>query len=267
MEDHQVIIYILQQFPNTKTSILWNPITGIPYSHTDEHLPLTKIFFLVSTHNIYVNVQKYDVPSLMDFSNIQGDHKSWFPFLFFGKNHQEDNINHYFLSSLEETKITTIQSKIVYEKPNYQFAYELQQDLMDQIHIKIRQWRRKPTSIRVDITSRLNSILDTLEQSKYSTSNTNTRSGKNKVKHEHNNLDKLLLGLGVTHSKIYGIPIHFHGYTDIPSILHKIQRVGIHKKGSNQNDPKSVEFAVGVKVYAYPSNVYSIWVFLCSILP
>lgn len=59
--------------------------------------------------------------------------------------------------------------------------------------------------------------------------------------------------------QIYGFPLNMP-YLNSKLIISRIKATAIHV-----NDDPTVEFGLGVEVYAYPNNVLSVWVFLASI--
>ena len=64
---------------------------------------------------------------------------------------------------------------------------------------------------------------------------------------------------GLFHNKsLHGFPINCP-FTDMKSILAKVRDTNIH-----HNEAKDVKFACAVKVFPYPNEIFSVWVFLLS---
>ena len=69
-------------------------------------------------------------------------------------------------------------------------------------------------------------------------------------------------GLQSFHDKsLHGFPIN-STFTDLKSLSAKVRATNIHL-----NESDDVKFALAVKVFPYPQEVYSIWIFLLSICP
>lgn len=61
--------------------------------------------------------------------------------------------------------------------------------------------------------------------------------------------------------KINGFPINLP-YTNLSTIIAQVKSTGIHLNSENK-----VEFSLGVYIKEYPSNIYSVWIFLVSLNP
>lgn len=60
---------------------------------------------------------------------------------------------------------------------------------------------------------------------------------------------------------VAGFALHFP-FTNGEDILSAIKSTEIH----NTRNPH-VEFSLGIRVFAYPGGVMSVWVFLCTVTP
>lgn len=61
--------------------------------------------------------------------------------------------------------------------------------------------------------------------------------------------------------RINGFPINLP-YTNLSTIIAQVKSTGIHLNSENK-----AEFALGIYVKDYPSNIYSVWIFLVSLVP
>ena len=60
---------------------------------------------------------------------------------------------------------------------------------------------------------------------------------------------------------IYGYPLNVP-YTDIDGVLDQIKITGVHEC----THPEA-QFGLGVGIFPYPSNVYSVWIYLVTLIP
>mgnify|MGYP006089456115 FL=1 len=146
--------------------------------------------------------------------------------------------------------LPSIQEPVLsYGEVNKLFAEELQDELTETLKRDIRRWRRGPTSFKGDASNRLKSLLETLE---------NVKLGKQLLTHaDHlSNLEMVTRG-----REMQGLPLHF-AFTDINEIVAKIKATGVH----DCKHPE-VEFALAVRVFAYPNNVMSVGVYFSALTP
>lgn len=61
--------------------------------------------------------------------------------------------------------------------------------------------------------------------------------------------------------RINGFPINLP-YTNLSTLVAQVRSTGIHL-----NSEQKVEFALGVYIKDYPANIYSVWIFLVSLVP
>ena len=157
----------------------------------------------------------------------------------------------YYSNSHESKCYNSIQeAKLNYTEPNISLFRELTIDVSDAIKVAIRGWRRLSSSFDRDISNRLEHILDDLEEEKKNYANY-TRST------DCIELLQSLLG----DKKVFGFPLH-QRFTNIENIVKAVERTRIH-----DNKHPDVQFAVAVKIFPYPCDVASVWIFLCSITP
>ncbi len=146
-------------------------------------------------------------------------------------------------SSLQETSL-------VYTKPNEEFAVDIEIEIIDKVKASIRASRRVATSFNNDIGRRLRNIIDDLEHRKFNGLDSPHSS------QYFSSIENLCRG-----KAIFGFPLHFT-YSDVPTILERVKLTCIY-----ENKHPDVEFAVTVRVIPYASGVFSVWVFLCSLVP
>jgi hypothetical protein len=60
---------------------------------------------------------------------------------------------------------------------------------------------------------------------------------------------------------VYGVAMQYP-MTNIDEIINEVEKIGIH-----QSKHPHVCFALSVRIFPYPGNLFSVWVFVCSILP
>ena len=58
-----------------------------------------------------------------------------------------------------------------------------------------------------------------------------------------------------------GVPLHFASPL-VQDILERVERTALH-----HDKHPDIEFALFVRVFPYPNDTFSVWVFLCSSFP
>ncbi len=140
------------------------------------------------------------------------------------------------------------EERLKYSPPNHGYAKGLQSELIDAIKDSMRGWRRGATSFRSDVGVKLTMMVEKLEQARlegWPTSPVDCNLPENITKMR----------------TVFGFSLHFP-FTNIGEILSRIESTEIHRNKNPQ-----VEFGLGVRVFAYPSGLHSVWVFLCNIAP
>lgn len=51
-------------------------------------------------------------------------------------------------------------------------------------------------------------------------------------------------------------------YTNLISIVERVKSIGIHTVSDD-----NAEFSLAVRIFDYPRNIYSVWIFLVSLVP
>jgi len=147
-----------------------------------------------------------------------------------------------------EAVMSIQEERLNYSPPNHGYAKRLQSDLKDSIKDSMRGWRRGATSFRSDIGVQLTLIVEKLEQ---------TRLEDRPPSSVDSNLPESITKMWT----VFGFSLHFP-FTNVEEILSRIESTEIHRNKNPQ-----VEFGIGVRVFAYPSGLLSVWVFLCSLVP
>ena len=193
---------------------------------------------LIIFQNIYANLQAEGKPCLMDFDDLQ-DRKCWDSFFDSIQDIDSDSLP----SPIQEPMLE-------YREPNAHLAATLEEEILDKVKTSIRSWRKIPTGFNSDISAKLRIIITDLEE--------RTLNGVTipSASEYFIALESLCRG-----KKIFGFPLHF-GYSSSQEILDAVSFSGIH-----ENEHPDVEFSISVKVFPYPCNVFSVWVFLASLTP
>jgi coiled-coil and C2 domain-containing protein 2A len=219
----------MRRCKKTQEVVFWDAVTGRPYLQTDNFCPLQKIKCLVSTNNIYRNVEPSKVPFLLDFdvSNV----RKWVPLPI--------NEGHVMLTLQEERMHFTL--------PDHHRAREMQIDVIESIQRSIREWRHISTCFRPDISSRIASKLEQLETAKM-----NGRLASN---------PQMTFSEGVTQPRgtLFGFVLH-EPFTSVQDILDRVKVTEIHRNGNPR-----VEYAVAARAFGYPGGIISMWVCVCSL--
>ncbi|XP_051515693.1 coiled-coil and C2 domain-containing protein 2A-like isoform X2 [Myxocyprinus asiaticus] len=210
--------------------LIWNPSTGQHYGQYDIFCPLQTIGCLISTDNVWFNIQAYASPVRMSFDVSKP--KLWKPF---------------FSRAFPDPGLSSVQPEaLVYRRTDRAAAVELQDRIEKVLREKIMEWRpRHPTRWNRYCISTLRQFLPKLELS-----------GGREVAEEHRLELQSLLG----EYSISGFPLHL-SFSEIRPIIEAVHSTGVHKVES-----PNVEFALAVYVHPYPSNVLSVWVYIASLV-
>ena len=238
----------------TDDIVLYDASSGKEYIASDSTMPLLSIGCLVNRDNIWANIQDSEAPHLLSF-DLENS-KLWRPF--FDKTFPKPE-----LQSYQEPDLTEYYAPI-----NHAQAETMEREILETLQQDLRRCREEDligkngSSKRRGVFTRFdssvgNALKDTLEFFE-------------KCKQEEDNYDEQryreLLesskGLQSFHDKtLHGFPIN-STFTDLKSLSAKVRATNIHL-----NESDDVKFALAVKVFPYPQEVYSIWIFLLSICP
>ncbi|XP_051473843.1 coiled-coil and C2 domain-containing protein 2A isoform X2 [Apus apus] len=210
--------------------VVWNPSTGCFYGQYDTFCPLQNVYCLISCDNIWFNMQDYDSPVRINFDTSKP--KLWKSF---------------FSRSLPYPGLYSVQpEELVYQHSDKAAAVELQGRIEKLLKDKIMEWRpRHLTRWNRYCTSTLRNFLPLLEQNQ----------GKD-VEDDHEAELQKQLG----DYRVSGFPIH-RPFTEVRPLIEAVHSTGVHTI-----DISNVEFALAVYVHAYPQNVFSVWIYVASLV-
>ncbi|XP_053560101.1 coiled-coil and C2 domain-containing protein 2A [Bombina bombina] len=210
--------------------IIWNPSTGRCYGQFDTFCPLQNIGCLINADNIWFNIQQYDSPMSIIFDTSRP--KMWKPF---------------FSRSFPNPGLSSVQpEELIYHRSDKAAAVELQNRIEKILKEKIMEWRpRHPTRWNRYCTSTLRQCLPLLEETQ----------GK-EVEEDHRAELQRQLG----DYRFSGFPIHM-AFSEITPLIEAVYSTGVHN-----SELPSVEFALAVYVHPYPKNIFSVWVYVASLV-
>ncbi|XP_050101175.1 coiled-coil and C2 domain-containing protein 2A [Anopheles aquasalis] len=207
-----------------------DPCSGRKYSSTDTYCPLSRIYLIVGTDNIWGNIQKENRVFLTQLDV----RKSGFWRALFNR--------------FNEPPTGCVQ-EVAFPFQEALPVRDLQRTIERKLMRKISTWRtHRKTVWNRYINEQLRGTLISLEQDTCLEVDT----------------DRYVVeefGQMFVSYKINGFPINMP-YTNLSSIVAQVKGTGIHL-----NSEADVEFALGVHIKPYPCNVYSVWVFLMSLVP
>ncbi|XP_078079040.1 protein CC2D2B-like [Mustelus asterias] len=211
-------------------TMIWNPETGECYDQYNAFCPLQSADCLINNDNIWVNIQKANLPMSVNF-DVSKEY-NWKPF--FIKSSQ-----HHALSSVQPPEL-------IYYSTERSMVDKLQNRIEWALKSKIMDWRaQQPTRWNRYCTGVFQNFLPLLEQNL----------GRSVSEEQSTALESLLKDF-----KISGFPLQMH-YSDMETIFDKVYNTGIH-----HIEIPNVEFAVAVYVHAYPNNALSVWIYVASLV-
>ncbi|XP_053109462.1 coiled-coil and C2 domain-containing protein 2A isoform X3 [Hemicordylus capensis] len=210
--------------------VIWNPSSGHFYGQYDTFCPLQSVGCLISSDNVWFNIQQYDSPLRISFDVSKP--KCWKPF---------------FSRSLPFPGLSSVQpEELFYQHADKAAAVELQGRLEKILKEKIMEWRpRHLTRWNRYCTSTLRHFLPLLEKNR----------GKD-VEDDHQSELQKQLG----DYRVSGFPIHMP-FSEVAPLVEAVYSTGVH----NIEVP-NLEFALAVYVHAYPKNILSVWIYVASIV-
>uniref|UniRef100_A0A182QB81 C2 domain-containing protein n=1 Tax=Anopheles farauti TaxID=69004 RepID=A0A182QB81_9DIPT len=206
-----------------------DPCSGRKYSSTDTYCPLNRIYLIVGPANVWGNIQKENRVFLTQLDV----RKSGYWRALFNRFH--------------EPPVGCVQVD------SFPFrealpANELQRAIERKLMRKIASWRtHRKTVWNRFISDHLRSTLISLERDTCAETSTESYA---------DNFSQMFISY-----KVNGFPINLP-YSNLSTIVANVKGTGIHL-----NSEATVEFALGVYVKDYPCNVYSVWIFLMSLVP
>uniref|UniRef100_A0A182NBZ2 C2 domain-containing protein n=1 Tax=Anopheles dirus TaxID=7168 RepID=A0A182NBZ2_9DIPT len=206
-----------------------DPGSGRKYSSTDTYCPLNRIYLIVGPGNVWGNIQKEHRVFL---TQLDVRKSGYWRALF---------------SRFHEPPVGCVQVD------SFPFrealpAQELQRAIERKLMRKIASWRtHRKTVWNRFISDHLRSTLICLERDTCMETGTESYA---------DNFNQMFVSY-----KVHGFPINLP-YNNLSTIVANVKGTGIHL-----NSEATVEFALGVYVKDYPCNVYSVWIFLMSLVP
>ena len=177
----------------------------------------------------------------------------------------KENGDH-FLQKRQNPKpeITTCQDpELEYSPIDEEKAESIEREITRSVESELQVWRENEVGVRRGtVTTRFDrnvarSLKETImdfEKAKRGVEEFNEDAYRERRLLEIPNTKSLL-----TNKSTHGFPINCT-FTDTKSILSRVRDTNIH-----HNEAKEVKFALSVKVFPYPNNIFSVWVFLMSI--
>ncbi|XP_062991571.1 coiled-coil and C2 domain-containing protein 2A isoform X2 [Elgaria multicarinata webbii] len=210
--------------------VIWNPSCGRFYGQYDAFCPLQSVGCLISSDNVWFNIQQYDSPLRINFDVSKP--KFWKPF---------------FSRSLPFPGLSSVQpEKLFYQRTDTAAALDLQSRLEKILKEKIMEWRpRYLTRWNRYCTSALRHFLPLLEKNQ----------GKD-VEDDHQAELQKQLG----DYRVSGFPIHMP-FSEVTPLIEAVYSTGVHSI-----DVPNIEFALAVYVHAYPKNILSVWIYIASLV-
>lgn len=149
-------VYVLRQdaYKIPQRSVLWNASTGVGYPVWDERCPMRDVSLVVSSDNIFANVQQ--VARFQDLTwDVEANAKAWKPF-FHPKTVQKDA----FTLPCMQTKA------LAYDATPDEYVANVEMEIRETLKLEIRRWRsnRSTTAFNIDISLRLRRHLEQLER-------------------------------------------------------------------------------------------------------
>ena len=217
---------------------LWNAVTGEHFVTTETFCPLSCVYALVNSSNMWANLQQADLPGRLRWD--LGNNKDWSPLF-------QSGVSPAPLSSLQPDQIHLSQI-------DHRAAKTLKDKIEKTLRDTIMNLRRKinlRTSLNFQGKAVLTKLLPGLESARLNT----TSHGRGLTQEHLSELQRIM-----SSHKVCGFPLHF-GYSDMETITEAVKATGVHL----DRDP-AVEFSLAVMVEPYPGSVMSVWVYVASIV-
>lgn len=208
---------------------VWNASSGQHFNIQDSYSPLQHVYCIISSDNIWANIQKTDIPSQMTFD--LNSTKDWRAF---------------FRQKFPNPGLNTIQSSpLNYSPVDQQFAQKLQENLEVMLKDSIMKWRRRfRTSWNRHCMQVLRNILPRLEKN----------FGRTASLDSLRELEQIL-----TSYRMWGFPLSIP-YTDDKAVADAVYASGVHLL-----EEKNIEFALAVYVHPYPCSVLAVWIYVAAL--
>ena len=215
-------------------------------------MPLLSIGMLINEDNLWANIQDHEQPHLMLF-DLQNK-KQWRPF---------------FDEKFTKPDLSTCQQEdLAYSPINFEQAERMESEITETLQQDLRQCREDEfgkhgglskrggvyTRFDQSVAKAMKGTLEYLEKC--------SRGEEDYVEETYRQTLQSVKGLqGLASKNVHGFPVNTM-FTDFKSLTEKVRATNIHL-----TEADDVRFSLSVRVFPYPQEVYSIWVFLLSISP
>jgi coiled-coil and C2 domain-containing protein 2A len=232
--------------------MLYDASSGKSYSASDSSMPLLSIGMLINEDNLWANIQDHEQPHLMLF-DLQNK-KQWRPF---------------FDEKFTKPDLSTCQQEdLAYSPINFEQAERMESEITETLQQDLRQCREDEfgkhgglskrggvyTRFDQSVAKAMKGTLEYLEKC--------SRGEEDYVEETYRQTLQSVKGLqGLASKNVHGFPVNTM-FTDFKSLTEKVRATNIHL-----TEADDVRFSLSVRVFPYPQEVYSIWVFLLSISP
>ena len=221
--------YVLSKDKFSSNLRLWNPSTGENFSTSDTNCPLLHIYTIVAAKKIHFNIQPCTKPSDIDYAFTNG--RKWKTCLL------PDWILQYSLQP----------SELLYTPPDMEKAFKLQDMIQHQLQIKIESWRsRLITQWNRPACAMLGEHLVKFEESYPDLPEAELKQA----------FESLFSAYQIVGFPMHLVPTSSKGFEE------QVYATGIH----TCQEP-GVEFVIACYVYPYPNTIFSIWLYLATMIP
>ncbi len=249
LRDHRVAESSTSTHYSSDKFLLINACNGHVYSAADQRMPISDVYCLVTSYNIWANIQEAGAPYDIEFDVLNPYH--WRPF--FGARMPPP------LASLQ-----TVQEEISYEPTDPTYALDIEKSLRQSIKNAIRRWRsrryKSATTFHPDASSIIHDILPMLEDYKLlgprAQSSTMDALSVQSIQDTINEKLKSVLRTRT----LTGCPINVP-YSDADAILSKVKSMCVHE--TNDND---AQFVMAVRVFPLVNNLVSVWIYVGTVI-
>lgn len=200
---------------------------GQPYRINEPHNPIKVVSAIVSSEEMWFNVQKFDEPYRIVFDLSNG--RLWKPF--FGKTKQGSQFE-----SVQPERLN-------YVETNKRSVTELETRITNRLTEKLQEWRKhKRTRFYRYSVSVLRDILAEMEKNK-------------EMRDDQTIIDARLADLLKSY-RVSGFPLNMP-YTSMDAILEAVHATQVHAIPSND-----IEYIIAVNIIPYPNTVLSVWIYI-----
>lgn len=231
----------------------------------DAKCMLKSVGCVITDSNIYANLQKYDDPSMIDFDLSKP--KLWKPLFDKG----------FLLRNPQYQNITTIQpdnGQLKYYDEDEQYddlekvIYKYVTSNFEKLRLGINDDRQKKrtTNWNIEVGNQLQETLDNCEifmqQARKGATNSSLR-GKQQNQQVNINMEQVNDHIQNTVNQYskgmtpWGFPLNMP-FTSLEDIWQAVKATRIHDV-----DDRTAQFSLSVKVWGYPCNVLSVWIYIC----